>query len=39
MRAAYQWIARLIAVGVVLQAAAIALAWFTVIGDLDDARR
>jgi hypothetical protein len=36
MRSAYRVIAQLIALGVVLQASFIALAWFTVINDLDD---
>lgn len=36
MRSAYRVLALLIALGVVLQAGFIALAWFTVIGDLQD---
>jgi hypothetical protein len=36
MRSAYRVIAQLIALGVVLQASFIALAWFKVINDLDD---
>ncbi|HEY4571011.1 MAG TPA: hypothetical protein VIH10_16190, partial [Kribbella sp.] len=36
MRAAYRVLAGLVAVGVVLQAMFIALAWFTAIKDMDD---
>lgn len=38
MRGAYKGIAQLIALGVALQAATIALGWFIVIGDLDDGK-
>ena len=36
MRATYRVLAGLVAIGVVLQAMLIALAWFTVISDMDD---
>lgn len=38
MRAAYKGIAQLLALGVAVQAAVIALGWFIVIGDLDDGK-